>query len=177
MTTDTQLPEYVYFKPVQAGRIVKIEPPAVPGARIAHLYLEVAGKPGSFIRQPVHDSYLAMCKNEVGGWFLREANGSVGYRSAAAFEADFARVPDLQPVSPEQLADIELLAGQQWTQSAPELEQMPSMRNGHPAESIAFMTSPSRWLVRFQNLEPPGAIAECKAFRHSVLGDTSKGRG
>jgi hypothetical protein len=99
-----QLPEYVCAKKVRAGKIFKIEPPEMEGARTWHLYLEGLA-PGSFILQPVAREYIAQHAPVAGGWFVRGQYGQTGYFGPGQFEADYVRATAVVPLTLGVVAD------------------------------------------------------------------------
>lgn len=108
-TTNPQLPAYICTTRFQAAKILEILDPHPVNPKMYGLALELDD--GKMELQLVHEGYMQRNWPQVGGYFLRTAAGHARYLSAEEFEQDYARVPDPQPVK---LADIELLAGQQW---------------------------------------------------------------
>lgn len=108
-TTNPTLPQYVCTTQFQAAKILEILDPHPVNPKMYGLALEL--EEGKMELQLVHEGYIQRNWPQVGGYFLRTAAGHARYLSAEEFEQDYARVPDMQPVA---LAEIELLAGQQW---------------------------------------------------------------
>lgn len=109
-TTDhPQLPEYVCTRRTQAAKIIEIGEPDAMDPLMWRLALELPS--GEHVTQRVHAGYMQRHRPQAGGYFARNEDGYARYLPAAVFEADYAAVPNLQPVN---LADIELLAGKVW---------------------------------------------------------------
>lgn len=120
-TNNPQLPAYVCTKQFQAAKILSVGVPSIAEPKMYPLRLELSD--GETVWQKVHEGYIKRNWPQVGGYFLRTAEGHARYLSVEEFEQDYARVPDPQPVK---MADIELLAGQEW--KAPAQEQETKMR-------------------------------------------------
>lgn len=149
-STIPALPEYVCHKRVQAAKIKAIADAEwdgtydKPKTRIRMLELELPD--GSERMQVVTIDFINKNKPEVGGYFVRYADGYSSYSPAQAFEEGYSRVPDLKPVT---LAMLER-----------ERQEVASIMDGtHPTLGGTAIQMPGE--DRGADLEFPSG-AECK---------------
>lgn len=104
---DTTMPLWRRTEAIEAMRIDAIE---VPNIREPFMWNLVGylSRCRTHVEQ-VHAHWIAQHKPEVGGYLVRELDGSMGYLAAGLFEQWHVRM------TPEPAHDIEPLAGQVWT--------------------------------------------------------------
>lgn len=90
-TTDTMpdLPRYQSHKVVQAGKIISITPPVAGTEADEPALLDVEG-----IVVQVMPEWVAKHSPEVGGYFVRYADGYESYSPAQAFESGYTPLSD-----------------------------------------------------------------------------------
>lgn len=150
-TNNPQLPEYVCTRRAQAARIIKIGKPYADDPMMWRLALELPD--GTRVIQCVHAGYMQRHRPEVGGYFARNEDGYARYLPAAVFEADYAAVPNLQPISAEQIKDRAFFEGPEWSEE--EIAAIKKRIREAPyvlAESVPELLAGKPWATPLQRL-------------------------